>query len=219
MKTTNITFLILGLLFTSCSSLFTTTIHGSGIPASETRTLPGFTTVDLQGAADLQITLGAQDSLRVETDHNILSFVDTWVQGGKLCVSTKSGVNFSTSLGVKVILTMKSLSRVDLTGMGNVRVLGVIQDLDVTLTGLGNITLEGVCGRFNASLTGNGTIFAQGLQAQDVNISLTGVGDTRVQVNRSLNAEITGMGSIYYSGSPLLVEKRITGLGSIIHNP
>src|SRR5438874_537424 len=61
-----------------------TTVQGSGTRASETRQVDPFSAVDSVGAEDVTITIGAQQSITVEADDNILPLIETKVSNGRL---------------------------------------------------------------------------------------------------------------------------------------
>ena len=76
--------------------------------------------------------------------------------------------------------------------------------VELTMTDLNAITLTGV-----------GAVHAYGMTADDVMVTLTGVGDAYVSVTDHLTAVITGVGSVYYRGNPQ-TDITITGVGSVI---
>ena len=53
------------------------------------------------------------------------------------------------------------------------------------------------------------------LQAKNVEISLMGAADAKVNATESLTASIKGAGDIRYSGNPQTIKKSIAGAGSV----
>ena len=72
-------------------SLGANVIHGSGVPANETRELPAFDSVELSGSNDVMIHVGGEQSVVVHADDNLLDRVTTGASGRKLVVGNESG--------------------------------------------------------------------------------------------------------------------------------
>ena len=64
-------------------------------------------------------------------------------------------------------------------------------------------------------ISGSGDIDTENLQAEKVNIIISGSGDCRVHVIDQLVAKTSGSGDIYYKGTPKMLDSRASGSGSI----
>ena len=53
------------------------------------------------------------------------------------------------------------------------------------------------------------------MQAEDVELSVTGAGKADITATNSLKAAITGAGKVTYGGNPPTVQKNVTGAGKI----
>ena len=211
-------FIIIALMLGACSfgSLSPNVAVGSGKVAHETRSVSNFTSVVLEGSANVSISSGTTESVVVEADDNILPLIETTVKNGQLVIGNKPNTNITTVSPVKVTVTMKSLQSVTLSGSGNVTASGFSGDsLSVNLPGSGNITVTGTTNNLQIKLLGSGNIMCQGLQAKSATVSLSGSGDIQVYASQSLDASILGSGSIRYSGNPSQVKKSLSGSGSI----
>ena len=60
------------------------TIKGSGNVVTEERDVSGFDRVALSGFGEVIITQGDKESLTVETDDNLMRYIETKVRGGTL---------------------------------------------------------------------------------------------------------------------------------------
>ncbi len=192
-------------------------VVGSGKIASEPRRVEGtFTSVELAGSGDVNILLTNVQSVNVESDDNIVPLIETKVVDGKLIVSTKPGVNFTTSHGVIVTVAMKSLERVILSGSGNM-VIGNMSgpELAIELPGSGHITGDGAVDHLKIDLPGSGNVLCDQLKAHTADVTLQGSGTITLFADQSLNASIPGSGSIRYSGDPAKVSKNVSGSGTI----
>ncbi|MGZ6316000.1 MAG: head GIN domain-containing protein [Anaerolineales bacterium] len=201
-----------------CSGLSVVTNHviGSGHVIGEPRNVASFTSVELAGSADVNILVGDAQSVNVEADDNIAPLIQTIVTNGKLVISTKPGVDFSSTNRVVVTVSMRSLEHVTLSGSGNLNVGAMMgPDLAVDLPGSGDITVEGGANNATIDLSGSGNIQCSTLKAKSAKVSLSGSGNVTVYASEILDANISGSGTIRYDGSPAQVTKGITGSGTI----
>ena len=86
--------------------------------------------------------------------------------------------------------------------------------LGVKVTGAGTLELCGEVSELEIDCTGARTIRADDLAARDARVRLTGSGNVRVRVEKSLNASVSGAGKILYLGDPN-VERTLSGAGSV----
>src|SRR5689334_22907266 len=67
-------------------------VKGSGKKASETRKVAAFRAIDFTGSGRVDYKIGSPQSVRVETDDNLLPNVETTVKNGKLRIGFKGSV-------------------------------------------------------------------------------------------------------------------------------
>jgi len=210
--------IVLTLALSACSIVQTglNITKGSGNVISETREISGVTSIELDGSADVEVAFGEAESLVIEAEDNLIPLIETKLENGKLTVGTKSNVSYSATRLVKVRVTLKSLEAVSLNGSGSISVQNLQGDtLKVDLDGSGNINISGTANRTDITLGGSGKINTEQLLAKSVKVSVGGSGDARVYASEQLDAELSGSGSIRYSGNPTQVNKNDSGSGSI----
>jgi len=213
-----VAFIIMALVQGACSfgTFSPNIVVGSGKLVRETRNASSFSSVVLQGSANVDITFGATESVVVEADDNILPLIETKVQNGQLIISTKSNTSINSTNPVRVSVTMNALKGVTLSGSGNIDVTQMAGDsLTVTLPGSGNISVTGTATTVNISLSGSGNVYCSGLHAKSATVRLNGSGNVEVFANQNLDARILGSGTIHYGGNPAQISKNISGSGSI----
>lgn len=204
------------LFLAGCASPFLHTITGSGDPGTEVRGISGADRILLEGAGEIILIQGDQESVRITTDHNLLPYVETLVEGSTLRLGFRRGMSFQSSLGIRMVVTLKDVASVGLTGTGSIRGEGlVLSALQVELEGTGDLVLSGSAGRLDAFLSGTGSIVTTDFRTEEVSVSLTGMGNAEVWAGKSLDARISGVGHILYSGNPGVVKSVVTGLGSV----
>ncbi len=208
--------LVLAALACSRLSVVTNRVIGSGHVTSEARNVASFTSVELAGSADVNILLGDAQSVNVEADDNIAPLIQTIVTNGKLIINTKPNIDFTSGNPVVVTISMRSLERVTLSGSGHLNVGAMMgPDLAIDLPGSGDITVEGGANNVNINLSGSGNVQCSGLKAKSAKVTLSGSGNATVYASETLDANISGSGTIHYDGNPAQITKSITGSGSI----
>jgi hypothetical protein len=162
------------------------------------------------------IRVGEEQSVVVKADDNLIDRVTTEVKSSTLVVGTTSG-SFTAKTPMRVEITVPTLGTLTLTGSGNIVVDGVDADsFHVSLPGSGTVTGAGTAGQLDVAVDGSGTVQLTRLTAQDVRASVGGSGSVFVTAMASLDASVSGSGSIVYAGSPPSVTKSVSGTGAIV---
>jgi hypothetical protein len=188
-------------------------VRGNGRIKTEQRPVTSFTRIDAGGFYDIQWQPGSP-ALTLTTDENLLSNIETSVSGNVLKIETHGQI--SPTHGVAVVITSPSLSGAELSGALKLEAAQLSGDrFTLETNGASKVTLAGGINRLVASLTGASRLSAETLQAQDVEIAVTGAGRADVTATNSLKAAITGAGRVSYGGNPKSVEKKVTGAGKI----
>lgn len=191
-----------------------TGLTGSGIAATQTRTLPAFTAVDLNGANNITVHVGGTQAVAVHGDDNLIKYVTTTVQDATLAVGQSHG--FSTRSPMSVEITVPALDAVTLSGAGVLYVDGVTADhFSVRAPGSGVLSVTGTTTALDATLSGSGDVRLDNLAARDATATVSGSGRIQVNASQSLDATVSGDGVIIYTGGPT-VTKNVTGTGAII---
>ncbi len=85
----------------------------------------------------------------------------------------------------------------------------------VILSGASNLTLSGFSGEVTSDVSGASLLKAYNLNAEDVNIKVSGASHAYMSANRTLVADASGASSILYRGNADVIRK--TSGGSSIH--
>jgi hypothetical protein len=211
--------------------------RGSGNIVTETRTVTTFTAIEVNYPAQVFITQGARESVKVEADDNFLPGLQTVVRGNRLEIFYKvdSGKRINPTKPVKVTIVVKDLREVDfesagelsidglktdgldisVSGAGNLKLNSITtKDLSVDLSGAGSTTASGTADNLNVVISGFGSFTGKDLHSQAADVNLSGAGSATVWVDDELDATISGAGSVNYYGSPN-VTKQISGVGNV----
>ena len=197
------------------SSSSSASVRGSGVAATESRTLPTFSGVELGGSNTVTIVVDGRQSVVVHADDNLLDKVTTTVHDGRLVIGNTPG-SFETKAPMYVDVHARSLTALGLSGSGVVSATGVQTDsFALTLDGSGVARVDGTTGRLEVQLRGSGDAQLNGLTARTVHAVVSGSGRILTTVTQRLDAAVPGSGVIVYSGDPAKVTTDVTGSGVV----
>lgn len=220
------------LLLSACGASY---VRGSGNVITEDRNVSGFNGLNMAGYGEVIITQGDAESLTIETDENLLQYIQTEVRNNTLYIEFTDKVIPDPSLSITFNLSIIDLESLELAGAGSFDIKALdTPSLGILFNGAGNIDLESLTAdQITVQLNGAGSIKAAGEVAkQDVTISgagkystpdlkssqadvlVEGLGQVEIWVTDTLNVNIEGAGSVNYYGSPS-VTQNVEGAGSI----
>lgn len=191
------------------------TITGSGTPATETRSVSGFHEVDFSGVGELDIQQTGTESLRIQADANVLPLLTSSVANGRLTLGSQSGVTFQTESSIRYILTVQTLDTLVVSGAGTTQGSDLdTPNLQVTMSGVGSVTLQGHADALTLGVSGTGSFDGSALASRTAKVTVGGTGNAVIQVSDTLDATVSGVGSIEYIGDPK-VTSHVSGVGTI----
>ena len=207
-----ITILLLAMCLVLAAGCRWVGIRGNGHLKTEDRTVDAFTEIDTGGAFEIEWQSGPP-ALRITTDENLLSYVQSDVSGNTLRLRTHEQI--WPTHGIKVAIS--SPTRAGIRTRGAVKLTAkqlTGSKFALEASGASHVSLDGNIDELLADMTGASELEAGGLQTKIAEISTTGAGDAEIAVAETLKVSITGAGKVSYSGSPT-IEKHITGAGSV----
>ncbi|MDX9708083.1 MAG: head GIN domain-containing protein [Trichloromonas sp.] len=189
-------------------------VEGSGSAKEESRSLPAFHGLDVEGAYTVRIDVQKDQSVEISADDNLLPLITTEVQDGILRVTSKKSI--CASAPMVLTITVETLDQIRSSGANEFQVRNLKGDaLAVDLSGSSNMTLDGTVEELKAKIDGASGLAAGRLKAKEVSVAISGAGSAEVYAGKRLQGDISGVGSIRYSGQPGEVVKNITGWGDI----
>ena len=210
MNKTFLSLVVAALLFAGCDWRG---VKGNGNVITENREAAPFTTIAASGAYRIEWAVGAP-AVSIKTDQNLMGFIRTRIEDGRLTIKTRERINPTDN--VEVVLTGPALAEIELTGAARFTGKGVTGDkLLVTTTGASRVTLDGSVNSLTATHTGASKLRAADLQTQKAVLELTGASDAEINVQQTLEVEISGAGKVTYSGNPQILKQDIAGAGKI----
>ena len=211
-----------------------------GIITSELQ-LPPYHSIELRGAAKLQLNNGTQPSTLLTTNQ-IYALMDEGgikaeVRDSVLYIETSNQlplddimIEFAITSPNLRKLTVYGASKIetaenqvlaqpnfalDLNGAAEADLLLNVQTLSVDAKGASKLDLEGQANQAHITIAGAGEVEAEDLVAQVMHINCAGASKAEVNVARELWAQAAGASKISYHGNPTIKQKLAVG-GSLI---
>jgi hypothetical protein len=202
---------ILLILLPACAGPFTIVgaERGSGTPVSRSFDLEGFSRIDANSAAQVEVTRGDAFHVEVEVDDNLAPRLDVAVRGDTLYIRLQNGSYDNFTLRGRV--TMPRLTGVTLNGASTLRGDLAGEDLALDLNGGGRATLSGVAGRVTIKINGGALAQLGDLTAQDVQLDANGGGQVEIAASGAVRGRANGGAIITLTGSPTSVDVQTDG--------
>jgi hypothetical protein len=194
-------------------------VIGNGDVTTQTITTSGYDGIASLGFIDVELVNGAEGQINVTTDSNLQEYIKIEVKDNVLKIKTKDRTNLSTKKGVKVTVPVESISKIQLTGSGNLRSAAAIKanefklnvtgsgdavlaieasEVEARIAGSGNIDLSGSFTDLELSVAGSGTFKGTGLSSKSTEVSIAGSGDVKLSGTTSqLDLKISGSGNFH----------------------
>ncbi|MGB0523126.1 MAG: head GIN domain-containing protein [Flammeovirgaceae bacterium] len=198
-------------------------------------TLPTFHSIELEVDANVFISLGSEQKVRVEGESDVVGDIERNVWDGVWYIEFDHCYKRYDDLDIYITVT--DLKMIDIQSSGYVlaqtdfnvdeidfRISGsgniIMNDLvattvSSTVTGSGNILISGNADTHNAYITGSGDITTFGFETVNTDVTIVGSGNAEVRVSSDLDVGIVGSGNVYYKGEPT-VSSSISGSGKVV---
>jgi hypothetical protein len=187
-------------------------IRGNGHVITESRKVADFTSIEADGMFTISWANGPA-GVSIRTDSNLLDHIETNVEGTKLRLHSRGQLR--PTRGVNVTLTSSSLNAARLTGACRLTATKVTgKGFYLEGSGATRVTVDGTVSELMATMSGAGQLDSESLQAESVELSITGAGKADVAASKALKVAISGAGKVTYTGNPS-VERHISGAGSV----
>lgn len=222
---------ILTFYFQGCSMFCDS---GSGNVIKEKRSIANFTEIDVGEEANLILRKDQNYSVEIEVDDNIMKSVKTEVKNNCLCISTDGCVQNLTKFNIYIAMPEITELQVDgsgevkgesefktktlkleTNGSGSIQLRVDVEELQVEISGSGSVHLNGKTNQLQTEINGSGSLYALQLESNEADLDIGGAGNCNVNVIKTLKADISGSGSVSYSGNPQNLDTDVKGSGSI----
>lgn len=216
------------------------TVKGNGQVKKENRQVNSFSSLSSGAPMNVEITYGNSNSISVEADENLLPYIETSVDNGKLTIKSSKNKNLKSSSPMTVRVSMTKITGLQQSGSGSITGDGAFtndgktdfsvsgsgnlklgfdsfSDLDLSISGSGNINLKGnSTNKLDAKISGSGNIDCITIPANDVAVKINGSGNVKVNAKNSIDAKIAGSGSVFYKGDATDIKSKVAGSGRVV---
>lgn len=206
----------------------------NSMEAQQVRNVGDFNSIKAGDAFNIVISQSDANSVQVEADEKIISQIKTEVKDSTLSVFTEG--NIKTDKPIIITIGIKSLTNLDVSGSADVKSSNQLicdklvvksngagdihldlktNEVQANVSSAGDVTLKGTAQMLDATVSGAGDLKASNLEAHKVIAKAKGAGTAKVNAVQSIDADISGAGSIIYKGNPVDRIVNISGAGSV----
>jgi hypothetical protein len=230
-------------LFSSCKKehLFDC-FKSSGKTITVERPVSYFSIIDTYNDVNLVLHSGAAGKVQITGGSNIIDGITASVENNKLTIRNENKCNWVRDFKNKftVDVWVDSLNNLINNGSGNITFADTLYTYEFSYdnwnasgfikmkfngdrihvnihTGSADLEVSGIAGINFLHFNGYGYMNFKDLKTHITYISSLNSGDCRINVRDDLEAKISYIGNIYYSGNPHHLITSITGTGQLIH--
>lgn len=222
------------LLLSSCRFFGGERIYGDGRIVSEMINTGSFKSLDISGVMKVFVSQGAE-SVKMETDRNIMEYVEIFTDGNTLVIRPKRGYNLRPSKAVIVHVSASAFENIDISGASEVVAENTLSintmhlsssgaskihlklegdKLVTDLSGASKLNIAGEVRDFDLGASGASDINCYGLVTETASISMSGASNAEITVNKELHAGLSGASHVRYKGNAR-VDKSTSGASSV----
>lgn len=199
MKKLIVSLLVFVFALSACSFTPPGTVTGSGKMVTEAFDVQGFDQIRVGTSGVLYIEQGADFSLTIEADDNILPLLDVKVEQGVLTLRTRSEVSLLQFETIVYRVTLPELSAIDLSGSADIRVEDFSADtLSVNINGSGDVTFVNLdAASLSVRISGSGDMILPNVSAETILAEVNNSGKMEVAGETdSLTVKVSGSGDL-----------------------
>lgn len=230
--------LLLGvlLMFSSCDKNGPS-VKGSGPIVTQEFVLPSISAVGLNIDANVVLTRGDSQIVRITGQQNIINNIEKYVTpDGYWNIGYYN--NVKNHAGITIYLTTPTIDYATISGSGSIQTTNSFTDstnvylsisgsgsifmnthahiIQSFISGSGQIELGGSAYEHQIDISGSGGIRAYNLSTINTYVKISGSGNSQVWATAYLDVNISGSGSVYYLGTPQ-INVNISGSGGIFN--
>jgi hypothetical protein len=235
-KSFSVMFVLISMTLTMQACVFdVNAIRGDGNISTEQMNLDPFDEVHVSGMFNVILVEGNNPHISIETDENIQEFVVAEVRNNILTLRMKEDNRYDPTR-LEVHVTTNSLSELKLSGATSLSSDHTLSSEDLTISisgagdmdlkvnaeklktmvsGAGNVKISGKAEKHQIKISGVASMNCLNLETLDTDVSISGAGSAKVNATQKINASVSGVGSIEYSGNPQSKQLSTSGAGSI----
>jgi len=207
------------------------TVTGSGNLDTQEFNFSDFTKVEAHNGFQVELTKSSTFSIEITADDNVHEYIEVTKSGETLEIGLEWGRSYR-SVTLRAKITMPDLYRINLSGGSKASITGFSSshDFSVNLSGgsgvTGNITagdanfdlsggsqvnLGGTADDLVVSGSGGSQLDLEAFSVDNADVNLSGGGRATVNVDGTLNVDLSGGSRVIYIGEPTLGDIDLSG--------
>jgi len=211
-------------------------VKGNGKVINETRNVGNFDQLGVSGSFDVFLVKGNEGKIDIKIEENLLPYLVTKVENGKLKIRWKKGTSIRTTKSTQVTVYFKDINGIGVSGSSDVVAKDKIRSneftasvsgsgdiefeietdhLTASVSGSGDLDISGSAKNITAAVAGSGDIDAYGLKADTADLKISGSGGMTITVENELKVKVSGSGDIKYKGNPKIEDIKVSGSGNV----
>jgi len=226
-----------------CAGSCTLTENGIHTKTGKTETktfdVKDFTKVHLEGGiTSARIVQSDTYRVSVTTDSGLFDYFDIAAKGDTLVIKERWGFGISVTYNCNVTIAMPKIHELNVasssatvslvsfqqpdtdldvlaTSSPSVAADVIVKDLSADVSGSTSIDLKGSAEHLRCSASGGSEIRAYKCKSANIDATVRGSAEVYVYAEQSLNAHVSGGGSLYYRGKPEKFNKTVRNSGRI----
>lgn len=190
-------------------------VTGSGNIVRETKSITGFTSVSAAMGFNIEISESNTYNVVLIADDNIMDKIRVSKEGDTLLIRLTPGSYISTTL--KAEITMPEIKKLELSGGSGGSIDG-FEDLtifDLELSGGSHVNIVGSSSNLNVDASGGSTLDLSDFLVHDADIIFSGGSSGIINLDGTLDADLSGGSRLSYIGDPYLGDIDTSGASSL----
>jgi hypothetical protein len=236
MKVFHTLLIVSSICFSSCRFFGGERISGNGHISSQQKSAGSFNSVRVSGGIKVHVSQETTQAVKIETDQNLMQYIDVYNDGNTLVIKEKSGYNLDPTKDIIAYVSAPLFKDIDVSGSCDIigdNIISGSDELSMHVSGSGDIIMQVNCPKVNTEISGSGSVNLKG-QVTDFNAEVSGAGDIRcydlitdntrldlsgssdaeVTANKQLKVDASGSSTVTYKGTAN-VSQQISGSGSV----
>ncbi|MEO5997031.1 MAG: head GIN domain-containing protein [Chitinophagaceae bacterium] len=224
-------------LISSCRFMGGKRVQGNSNIQTQERNVSSFDRVEVRGSIKVNVSQGDEKKVMIEADENLISYIETIIDGDRLIIRSKEGYNLDPTGDMRVYITaplFKSIEvsgacdiigqtrinnsekmKLHVSGAGEIKMEVDAPALEAEISGSGSVNLKGETKNFDLELSGAANAHCFDLLSENTKVVISGAGDAEVYASVKLDARVSGAGEIKYKGDAKDIKQSVSGAGSV----
>jgi hypothetical protein len=212
-------------------------VAASGNTVTLTEDYTGFTKVDVSSAFRVAVNQSGEYGVEVTIDENLRDHLDVRVSGDTLYVGLRPGITFTSGPNqLSATINMPALEALTLSGASRATVKGFESndafraelsgasklqgdlsagDVWMEVSGASNVALRGEGNALKLLASGASSVDLSQFTVTDADVQLSGASQAQVNMDGTLDANLSGASKLTYKGNVTLGHLETSGASSI----